>query len=152
MGSDDAIRRRRKPNLKALCIRPWPEFADAPEALALRVIYEGSAHHKDHATKWTGPPALRSDANRCPKFSEDEWPALTEVLRTAVRKRCVGYFRGEFPQLVWGWYQGALFEAQLTNCEQGTYHGYPLLDDPWPSDPEGLLLPERWADTGWQHV
>lgn len=134
------VHKRRKPNYKNLKILPWPLGSATPEEIAREVRYEGSAHHKDYHTALTGAPALRSDATKCPRLSAAEIEALTEVLRVAIRKECVGYFRGRYPQTIWGWYQGELCEAQLTNPEQGTYHGYPVVEKGLrPIDREGRL-------------
>jgi hypothetical protein len=121
--------RRRRPSLRAR--------ADAPAEVDLRelaslVNYMGSAEHKDFLSP-AGPPKLRSDATRCPHnidFEEAErW------LREAIASGDVGgpWIGRPFPQLAWKRVGDAVYEARLSNSEQGWYHGYPIDRTEWPT-------------------
>jgi|BogFormECP12_OM1_1039635.scaffolds.fasta_scaffold133659_1 hypothetical protein len=133
------MRRHRHTRPKHRMIAPWkPEFGD-PAQVATIATYRGSAEHKDYPSP-AGNPALRSDASRCdPRYREFE--PITEVLRTAIRRGCVGaIFEGGFPKYVWGWLDERLYEARHINGPRGTYKAYPLEEIEYPIDPEGRLI------------
>lgn len=118
-------------------IEPWPAEAPPPEEVASKCRYVGSAEHKDYPSP-AGPPALRSDASRCrPDVS---WEALTEALRTAIRRRCTGTVIGGFPKYAWRVVDGDVYEARHINGPQGDYKGYKLETAEYPDDPEGRLI------------
>ncbi|MBK9031279.1 MAG: hypothetical protein IPL61_08075 [Myxococcales bacterium] len=135
------VRRYRRRGKGGGLIDEWPSTAMAPEELAERVAYIGSAEHKarpiDPAFDFA--PALRSDASRCdPAATKDQAQA---ALQEAVRRRCVSrVFVGEFPQYVWGWLDGA-HAARLINSEAGWYKAWPITRDELPADHEGVLTP-----------
>jgi hypothetical protein len=120
----------------------WPVTAMAPDELAERVTYVGSAEHKsrplDPAFDFT--PAPRSDASRCePTATKDQ---ATVALRDAVRSHCVSeVFVGDYPQYVWGWLNGTPHVARLINSEAGWYKAWPIALDELPLDPDGRLAP-----------
>ena len=59
------------------------------------------------------------------------------VFGEAIQRECVGsVFEGDFPKYAWGWLDGQLYEARLTNRSQGFYKGYPLEELEKPIDPE----------------
>jgi hypothetical protein len=132
------VRKHRHSRPKHRVIVPWSPGKPAPEQVAARVSYVGSAEHKDYPSP-AGHPALRSDASPCdPRYTD--FAALTEVLREAIRRRCIGaIFEGDFPKYVWGWLDGRLYEARHINGPQGTYKGYPLKESEYPRDLSGLL-------------
>jgi hypothetical protein len=112
-------------------IRDWPEDVGTPEQVAARALYTGNAIHKTYPSP-AGAPALRADEAKCDRFEEKDWPKLRAALRAAIKARCVGAFRGEFPSRAWVWINGVLHEARLTGETgegEGDYHGFPL-DDP----------------------
>jgi len=130
--------RKRHVRAKHESIEPWPEGGPGPEDVAGRARYVGSAEHKDYPSD-AGPPALRSDAARCdPRLTD--FSTITPALREAIRRGCVGaQFDGEFPRHVWGWLNGRLYEARLTNKAQGSYKAWPIDDVERPRDPENRL-------------
>jgi hypothetical protein len=122
-------RRRRRPPLRAR--------ADIPEGLDLHELaslatYIGSAEHKDFVSP-AGPPRLRSDATKCPQDLSFE--VIVGWLREALESGDVGGpWQGRpFPQLAWKRIGDTVYEARLSNNEQGWYHGYPLDRTEWPT-------------------
>jgi hypothetical protein len=103
----------------------WPEGVGTPEEVAARVTYTGNAIHKSYPSP-AGPPALRADEAKCDVYDVADWPRLVDALRHAIRARCVGSFRGDFPSRAWVWINGVLHEARLTGA--GNYHGFPVND------------------------
>lgn len=79
---------------------------------------------------FAGPPRLRSDASRCPNDLKDA-AEITGWLATAIRAGLVSDDPGDqgFPKYVWAFKRGMWFEGRLVNEVQGTYKGYPLVDD-----------------------
>jgi len=113
---------RRRPLSRAR-VEP-PPGADLA-ALASRASYVISTEHKDHLTE-AGPGALRSDATPCPR--EVTRPTAEGWLRAALAAGHVGapWTDQPYPQYAWYRHDGAVYEARLTNAEQGAYKGYPL--------------------------
>lgn len=105
----------------------WPEGVRSPDELAAQVTYTGNPKHKTYPSP-AGPPAKRADAAKCDRYAVSDWPRLQDALRAAVRARCVGEFRGDFPFRAWVWINGVLHEARQTNKGTGDYHGFPLND------------------------
>jgi hypothetical protein len=130
-------RRHRRPRHRTIV--GWPEGQPAPEEVADRATYVGSAEHKSYPSP-LGHPALRTDATRCdPSLGYDQ-ERFTGVLREAIRRGCVGgIFEGEFPKYAWGWLAGELYEARHINGPQGTYKAYALEPVEMPLDPEHRL-------------
>jgi hypothetical protein len=115
-----------------------PDDADL-DALADDVQYVGSPEHK-RAPSFAGPPSPRPDASICdPRFLEKQ-QLLTAWLKIAIRKGAVGaLFEGGFPRYIW--YkedEETVHEARLVNQGKGTYKGYPLETDEWPSGIEDV--------------
>ncbi len=111
-------------------VRP-PDDADLA-ALALRATYEPSAEHKDRYTPEAGVRRLRTDASACPR---DVTTAQAEGwLREALAAGDVGgpWDDRPFPQYVWKRVGDRVFEARLTNAEQGWFKAYPLDKSEWP--------------------
>lgn len=103
----------------------WPEGAATPDEVAAQVSYTGHSLHKTYPSP-AGPPAWRADEAKCDLFEPNDWPRLLDALRQAIRARCVGSFRGQFPSRAWVWINDVLHEARLSG--QGDYHGFPLND------------------------
>ncbi len=121
---------RKRPNPHALdanvdssALEMWADF----------VRYVGSPEHKSHPS-FAGPPRLRSDATQCPKHLTDP-NQITDWLKQGLRDGNVSAYRdaGGYPRYVWGKHLDRWFEARLVNSEQGTYKGYPILDEEVPS-------------------
>lgn len=90
-----------------------------------------SAEHKDQFGP-AGVARLRTDASRCPRGLTEE--QVTEWLREAIAAGDVGGVWNDqpYPQLVWKRVNDIVFEARVSNSEQGWYHGYPLDPTEWP--------------------
>lgn len=119
---------RRRPKLK--------ERANAAanvdfDALAAGVRYVWSAEHKDHYSP-AGMPKLRTDATRCPEGLTEE--QVLGWLSEAIAAGDVGgLWEGQpYPQLAWKRVDDIVYEARVSNAEQGWYHGYPLDRTEWP--------------------
>jgi hypothetical protein len=130
--------RKRYQRAKQEVISPWPDGHIPPEEVAMRVRYVGSGEHKDYHSD-AGPPALRSDAARCdPRVIDFE--AITVVLQEAITRGCSGaQFDGDFPRHLWGWMDGRLYQARLTNRVQGWYKAWPIEEVERPRDDNGVL-------------
>lgn len=103
------------------------------DALAARAVYQPSAEHKDHYTPGAGVRRLRSDASPCPAdVSRD---AAESWLRSALAAGDVGapWDDQPYPQYAWKRVNDVVFEARLTNAEQGWYKGWPLDRTEWPT-------------------
>ena len=101
-------------------------------ALAARATYEPSAEHKDQYTPSTGVRRLRTDASPCP---HDVTLAQAQTwLREGLAAGDVGspWIDQPFPQYVWKRVGDRVFEARLTNAEQGWFKAYPLDETEWP--------------------
>lgn len=124
-----AKRPRHKHEIKIGRMCKWPANGPNPDEVASKaskVTYTGSPQHKTYPSP-AGAPALKADKAKCDKFRQSDWPKLLEVLRSGIKAKCVGEFRGEFPSRVWVWINNVLHEARLT--AGGDYHGFPI-DDP----------------------
>jgi len=106
---------------------PWPVDAPSPEDIASRVTYTGNNIHKAYKSP-AGDAALKADEAKCETYRRCDWPKLAEALRIAIRARCTGQFRGEYPSRAWIRVNGVLHEARLTSQGQGDYHAFPLND------------------------
>ena len=104
------------------------------------VKYVGSPEHKDFPS-FAGQPRPRGDASLRPRDIRDV-TVVTGWLRYAIRRGSTGaLWEGGFPRYVWykAWYKEGeiVFEARLVNRGDGSYKGYPLKDDEWPTDIAG---------------
>jgi hypothetical protein len=93
--------------------------------------YVYSAEHKDHFGP-AGVRRLRTDATPCPRGLEEE--TVTQWLRAAMAAGDVGGLWEDetYPQLVWKRVGEIVYEARVSNRDQGWYHGYPLDRTEWP--------------------
>jgi hypothetical protein len=113
-------RRRPQPRDRAV---PLPGIDLARLSRSVRYVW--SAEHKNHLSP-AGLPRLRSDATPCP---EDRVEAdILRWLREAIADGDVGgLWEGQpYPQLAWKRVDDVVYEARLSNAEQGWYHGYPI--------------------------
>jgi hypothetical protein len=124
--------------IKSGRICEWPEDADTPDEVAERVTYTGNPKHKSYPSL-AGSPALQADAAKCDHYERRHWPLLLDALRQAIRCRCVGQFRGNYPSRAWVWINDVLHEARLTTEGQGDYHGFPINDARQYPEPLDLL-------------
>src|SRR5438876_11056052 len=131
-----AKRPRFQRGIKRGRICDWPESAATPEEVAARVSYTGHPIHKTYPSP-AGPPAWRADEAKCDSYESHAWPMLLDALRQAIRARCVGNFRGDFPSRAWVWINGVLHEARLTG--NGDYHGFPVNDPRQYPEPQARL-------------
>ncbi len=107
-----------------------PPDADLAK-LASAASYVWSAEHKDRFGP-AGIPKLRSDATRCPTDLTEE--QVRGWLQDAIAAGDVGGVWADqpYPQLAWKRVGDTVFEARVSNSEQGWYHGYPLDPTEWP--------------------
>ena len=115
------VRRRRPLNRTRVSPPPGVNLL----ALAGGASYVISREHKDYLTE-QGPGALRSDASPCPRDIDRE--QAQQWLREAIAAGNVGapWSNQPYPQYAWYRRGNAVFEARVTNVEQGAYKGYPL--------------------------
>lgn len=102
--------------------------------LAEEVEYHGGGEHKSYPSP-AGPPALRSDATPCDPGID--WVDIRNALAEGVRRGCISEAteRG-FPEYVWAWLDGELYEARHLNGFAGKYR----LEPPeYPRDPDRRL-------------
>ncbi|WP_291322839.1 hypothetical protein [Desulfonatronospira sp.] len=124
--------RRRRPLTRVLTSSPGTRAGR--RELAAKVSYVGSPEHKD-TPSFAGPqPKPRPDASICDRDLAERQEQLTEWLRAAIEQGAFGeLMEGEFPRYVWCKDGDTVYEARLVNSGQGTYKGYPLLQDEWPA-------------------
>lgn len=119
------------------------------EALAKRVRYVGSGHHKRFASDFNLAPPLqpRRDAELCDlieEFRKLKKQDAQALLESGVRLGMVSeQTRGHFPQNIWSvTTSGRPVEAELDNQELGTYHGYPMGEN----DPFAAAVLKCWNE------
>ena len=112
------------------------------EALANRVVYVGSAHHKSKAGDYgfhppTAPRPTKSLCDLSRVISRDE---AQDLLRHGVLKGMLSAFEGaELPKYVWSVDDnGVAYEAKIGN---GGYHGYPLEN----TDDMSKIVLQEWG-------
>ena len=108
------------------------------EQLSKIVTYVGSPEHK-RSPSFAGHPRPRADASICPKELLDHQEKINGWLSCAVNKGSISEeFEGNFPKYVWYKDDDHVFEARLVNKIQGTYKGFPLNPEEWPTGIEVL--------------
>ena len=111
------------------------KFEAALKAIITKVRYTGSPYHRSPGSK-AGAIAKRAGlSSRCPPTWTNA--TATEALRLAISEARVSCFweGSGFPRYVWYLDGDVLYEARLTNRENGEYHGYPLEDRwQWPKN------------------
>ncbi|MSP67746.1 MAG: hypothetical protein EXQ96_06545 [Alphaproteobacteria bacterium] len=111
--------------------------------LSQRVKYEGSAAHKRNQGDFSCPPPRgpRPDKTLCDGGAIFQKAVAVSLLRDGLRRGLVSaHWRGEWPQNVWAMIDGKPLQADLSNREQGIYHGYPMDS----ANPLGEAVLERW--------
>ena len=127
-------RPERRRSRKRAIHRPPPDID--LRAVAEAVAYEGSSEHRDYYSA-LGPSRLRPDASSCPRNINQA--TAQEWLRTAIGKGATGELWEEgFPRYAWYKTKDTVFEARLTNRGNGSYKGFPLEVDEWPSGIEEI--------------
>lgn len=122
--------RRRRPLPRV--VGPIPDGVDL-EDVARRASYVGSPEHKD-APSFAGQPRPRADASICDRRLISQHAEITRWLRAAIRNACVsGHWEDGFPRYVWHRDGEVVYEGRLVNRANGSYKGYPLNEDEWPS-------------------
>jgi hypothetical protein len=100
--------------------------------LAAVAQYTPSGEHKHHYTPELGPGRWRHDATPCPKdLTRDQ---AEQWLKDALSLGDAGpaWPDHAYPEYVWKRVDEIVFEARLTNRDQGWYKGYPLDRSEWP--------------------
>ena len=110
---------------KIPCVMPVPAEVDLKE-VAQCVRYIGSQQHKDCPSMAGPAPRPYPSASICPSNLAHEAAKIQGWLATAILKGHTGPWDRGFPKYVWHQVGEVLFEARLTNAEQGHYKGYPL--------------------------
>jgi hypothetical protein len=101
------------------------------EALAARVAYVGSGHHKrypaDYGLERTNPRPTKSlcDLNRVILLDEARALLAAGVTHGMVSK----FSEGGFPKFIWSVGVDGVYEAKTHPNTPGKYHGYPLEED-----------------------
>ncbi|HEX9048806.1 MAG TPA: hypothetical protein VF988_17405 [Verrucomicrobiae bacterium] len=103
------------------------------ERLAREVKYTGNAEHKRNPGDFGLSPPLgpRPGKTLCDGANILLRRVAVKLLKEGVRRGLVSeQVRGKFPQNIWAVTEdGIALEAQLDNCELGSYHGYPMRED-----------------------
>lgn len=121
---------RRVPNPRRRLRKIVPKL----EEISRCVSYQGSPDHKTAQYYNNELPRPRADAEKCPPnlcHSKEEYQKIVALLREAIKNGFVSdAFEGNFPRFVWSnaLGDGIVYEARLTNKEQGIYKGYPRSD------------------------
>ena len=111
------------PRIKQDCSPEWLE------SLAGRVSYTGSEAHKRNAGNFGVGTRPRPDATLCDEVKIYDKEVAERLLKGGVEAGLVSeQTDNDYPKQIWSVQDDLVFEAQLENREQGTYHGYPLLN------------------------
>lgn len=101
--------------------------------LAARATYGGNPEHKRSRGDYglTPPASPRPAKTLCDGERPILKPEATALLRSGMRKGTTSATSpGGWPQNIWSVSDaGEVFEAQLENAAQGSYHGYPMPED-----------------------
>jgi hypothetical protein len=118
----------------------------ALDELARGVRYGGNPEHKRNPGDFglTPPAAPRRDKSLCDEVGVFRRADALALLRDGIRRGLISDWSGDgFPKNVWSvTLEGIPLEAQLENSGNGTYHGYPLIDDDF-----GREVLIRWGRT-----
>jgi hypothetical protein len=130
------------------CKRKIAETPPPKEALKLlekEVRYGGKPEHKRNSGNFRlSPPARpRRDKSLCDEAGIFLRSRALELLRAGVRRGLISAWDGtNYPQNIWSMTEdGIPLEAQLENAGNGTYHGYPLMEN----DPFRKTVIEKWS-------
>jgi len=129
-------------DIKRGTVGTWTFDAKIVRHASHRALYKGSGKHKNYTSptnEWIVDP--KTDASKCEKFSEQDWPKLQKLLREAIELGCTSGNPNEaFPLRAWAYVNDVLHEARRTNLQTGEYHAFPLdYKEHHPSDPQKLL-------------
>ena len=95
------------------------------EEAASRAVYVSSPYHLNPKSGRVPASRRYPGASKC----DEKWTLemATEALRDAIRAGFVSHdWRGDFPRNAWYKDGPVVYEATLSNREQGAYHAYPL--------------------------
>lgn len=105
----------------------------ALKVASTKAIYSGSPYHRPAGSKMGMPKTRRyPHASKCdPKWDRQ---SATAALRAAIKAGTVSAaFEGHYPRYAWHKDDDVIYEARLTNSQNGEYHAYPLEDKrQWP--------------------
>ena len=136
-------------DIKRATVGTWTVDERVIHRASKTAVYKGSGKHKNYPSPsrvWLIDP--KTDAAKCEKFSEEDWPTLQRLLREAIESGCTaGNSDESFPFRAWAYINGVLHEARRTNAETGEYHAFPLdYREHHPHDPHKLLKRAPRAD------
>ena len=115
---------RRPPKIKHGTTPEWRE------KLAGKVSYTGNEAHKRNPGNFEVGARPRRDATLCDEYNIRKIQKAECYLKEGVYQGLVSErMVNGYPSEIWSINGEMVFEAQLENSEQGTYHGYPLLKD-----------------------
>jgi len=134
---------------------PKRRLAEVDEGMAFRlkelakqVKYGGNPEHKKNPGDFglTPPSDPRQGKSLCDISDIFTHREALKLLQAGIRKGLVSHKSNQgWPQNVWAVTKdGCALEAQLENCMQGSYHGYPMPD----SDPLKAEILSRWGAHG----
>ena len=126
-------------------IAETPPPKEALKLLEKKVRYGGKPEHKRNPGDFRlSPPARpRRDKSLCDDAGIFLRARALELLRAGVRRGLISAWDGtSYPQNIWSMTEyGIPLEAQLENAGNGTYHGYPLMEN----DPFRKIVIEKWS-------
>lgn len=101
--------------------------------MAEKAVYEGHPQHKLRPNDYGLSPshAPRPGKTLCDGGAEFPKAMAVNLLKGGLIRGIISLrSRGRWPKNVWSVLDGEPFEAQLSDYERGSYHGYPMpLDD-----------------------
>lgn len=125
--------RRSKPKPKTVIASLEDLTVAARQELARTARYCGSPYHKSRPADYGMEelPKPRPDKTRCDEERDFLQAEAIRLLTDGFKKGLVSRrTEGNWPQYVWAVDdEGVVYEARLTNREQGEYHGYPMRAD-----------------------
>lgn len=116
------------------------------QALADRCVYTGSPFHKSDPSDYglTPPASPRPGKTLCDVAGPVPKATALKLLKKGFTKGMISVqVANEWPLHVWALSEdNEVFEAQLENRDQGSYHGYPLQAD----DNFRAVVSKNWKD------
>lgn len=132
-GKGEAVQRRSgyNPKRRLIAADAWP--LERRTAFAQQLAYGGNPEHKKRPNDYglTPPMNPRPGKTLCDAFGPlPKRDALLLLKNGAMKGMMSERLNGEMPQNIWAVSdQGLVYEAQVENAAQCTYHGYPMPSD-----------------------